>query len=50
MRRPMLQVDDYLALRTLLVGYAVSLADLACWGQLQGERLGSAVGAGRVAW
>lgn len=29
--------NDFLALRTLLVGYGVTLADVACWGQLQGE-------------
>lgn len=29
-------VDDFLSLRTLLVGYAVSLADLAAWGALSG--------------
>ncbi|GAB4821570.1 hypothetical protein N2152v2_008616 [Parachlorella kessleri] len=29
-------VNDFLSMRTLLVGYAVSMADVACWGQLQG--------------
>ena len=30
--------NEFLALRTFLVGYRLSLADLACWGQLAGER------------
>ena len=29
-------VNDFVSMRTLLVGYAVSMADVACWGQLQG--------------
>ena len=29
-------LNDYLALRTFLVGHSLSLADLACWAQLQG--------------
>ena len=28
--------NEYLQLRTYLVGYRLSLADLACWGQLAG--------------
>ena len=28
-------VNDFLSLRTFLVGYAPSLADVACWAQLQ---------------
>ncbi|KAK9829157.1 hypothetical protein WJX72_004236 [[Myrmecia] bisecta] len=28
--------NHYLSLRTYLVGYALSVADIACWGQLQG--------------
>ena len=31
-------INDYLALRSFIVGYSVSAADLALWGQLQGER------------
>ena len=30
-------LSDFLALRTLLVGHTVTVADLAIWGQLQGE-------------
>jgi hypothetical protein len=33
-------LNDYLTLRTFLVGYGLTVADLAVWGQLQGERLG----------
>ncbi len=33
--------NEYLQLRTYLVGYRLSLADLACWGQLAGARTGS---------
>ena len=29
--------NEFLQLRTFLVGYRLSLADLACWGQLAGE-------------
>ena len=29
-------VDQYLSLRTYLVGYQLSIADLQVWGQLQG--------------
>lgn len=29
-------IDAYLALRTFLVGYAPTVADLAVWGALQG--------------
>ncbi|GFR43005.1 hypothetical protein Agub_g4005 [Astrephomene gubernaculifera] len=32
-------LNDYLALRTFLVGYSLTLADLAVWGQLQGSPL-----------
>jgi glutamyl-tRNA synthetase len=32
--------NEYLQLRTYLVGYRLSLADLACWGQLAGAALG----------
>lgn len=28
-------VNDFLSLRTFLVGYAPTLADVACWAQLQ---------------
>lgn len=28
-------VNQYLSLRTFLAGYALSLADVACWAQLQ---------------
>ena len=31
--------NEYLQLRTFLVGYRLSLADLACWGQLAGATL-----------
>ena len=31
-------VNEYLALRTFLVGYRLTLADVALWGQLTGER------------
>jgi hypothetical protein len=37
-------VNEFLSLRTFLVGYSLSLADLACWGRLQGERLRTEVG------
>lgn len=30
-------VDQFLALRTFMVGYSLTIADLAVWGQLQGE-------------
>lgn len=30
-------IDKYLALRTFLAGYALTVADFAIWGQLQGE-------------
>ncbi len=30
-------VDAFLATRTLLVGVSVTLADIMCWGQLQGQ-------------
>lgn len=30
-------INDYLSLRTFLVDYSVTAADVACWGQLQGE-------------
>ena len=33
-------INDYLALRSFIVGYSVSSADLALWGQLQGESEG----------
>ena len=33
--------NEYLQLRTYMVGYRLSLADLACWGQLAGARTGS---------
>jgi glutamyl-tRNA synthetase len=29
-------INDYLALRTYLVGYSLTVADIALWGQLQG--------------
>ena len=29
-------IDQYLSLRTYLVGYQLSIADLQVWGQLQG--------------
>ncbi|KAK9867379.1 hypothetical protein WJX84_011083 [Apatococcus fuscideae] len=29
-------INDYLSLRTFLVDYSVTAADVACWGQLQG--------------
>lgn len=29
-------IDQFLSSRTFLVGHGVTLADLACWGQLQG--------------
>ncbi len=29
-------INDYLALRTFIVGYNLSVADIALWGQLQG--------------
>ncbi len=29
-------MNDFLSLRTFLVDYSVSVADVACWGQLQG--------------
>ena len=32
--------NEYLQLRTYLVGYRLSLADLACWGQLAGAAPG----------
>ncbi|GIM07727.1 hypothetical protein Vretimale_11813, partial [Volvox reticuliferus] len=32
-------LNDYLTLRTFLVGYGITLADLAVWGQLQGSPL-----------
>ncbi|GLC51783.1 hypothetical protein PLESTB_000547800 [Pleodorina starrii] len=32
-------LNDYLTLRTFLVGYGLTLADLAVWGQLQGSPL-----------
>jgi hypothetical protein len=31
-------LDEFLTLRTFLVGYNVTIADLAIWGQLQGEQ------------
>ena len=31
-------IDAFLALRTFLAGYALTAADFAVWGQLQGER------------
>ena len=30
-------LNDFLALRSYMVGYGASLADVALWGQLQGE-------------
>ena len=30
-------INDYLALRSFIVGYNISAADLALWGQLQGD-------------
>jgi hypothetical protein len=30
-------INKFLALRTFLVGYAPTVADVALWGQLQGE-------------
>lgn len=29
-------LNDYLAVRTFLVGYSLTAADVACWGQLEG--------------
>ena len=31
------KIDEFLALRTYLVGYTLTVADLALWGQLQGK-------------
>jgi glutamyl-tRNA synthetase len=31
------RLSDYLSLRSYFVGYGVTAADLAIWGQLQGE-------------
>lgn len=33
------RLSDYLSLRSYFVGYGVTAADVAIWGQLQGERL-----------
>ena len=30
-------VNEYLAVRTFLVGYSLTAADIACWGQLEGQ-------------
>jgi glutamyl-tRNA synthetase len=30
-------LNDYLAFRTVIVGHSCTLADIACWGQLQGS-------------
>ena len=30
-------LNTYLAFRSFLVGYSISIADLACWGQLESE-------------
>ena len=30
-------LNTYLALRSFLVGYSLTIADLACWGQLASE-------------
>lgn len=30
-------INEYLALRTFLVGYSLTVADLQVWGQLQGK-------------
>lgn len=30
-------INDYLALRTYIVGHDLTVADIALWGQLQGE-------------
>ena len=30
-------VDTFLSLRTFLVGYSLTIADLQVWGQLQGD-------------
>lgn len=35
-------INKFLALRTFLVGYAPTVADVALWGQLQGEWLQAA--------
>ena len=32
-------LNEALALRTFVVGYSLSIADLACWGQLCGKDL-----------
>lgn len=32
-------INDYLALRTYVIGHNLTVADLALWGQLQGEAL-----------
>lgn len=32
----LLALNEYLALRSFMVGHALTLADLALWGQLQG--------------
>lgn len=32
-------INDYLALRTFVIGHNLTVADLALWGQLQGEAL-----------
>ena len=34
-------IDKYLALRTFLAGYALTVADFAIWGQLQGAWCGA---------
>jgi hypothetical protein len=34
------RLSDYLSLRSFFVGYGVTAADVAIWGQLQGEQLG----------
>lgn len=33
----LVSINEYLALRTYFIGYSLSLADVAVWGQLQGK-------------
>jgi membrane protein implicated in regulation of membrane protease activity len=37
------RLSDYLSLRSFFVGYGVTAADVAIWGQLQGELAGQVV-------
>ena len=39
---PMLQLDSHLTLRSHIVGYSLTIADLAIWGAIRGNKIANA--------